>query len=74
MTDALLHAASACWPALARTLKDLEEAKADLASTRNELEYVKSAHGGTARSAMDQLREAWNMCERHVAFCFGASA
>ena len=57
MTDALVRAASACWPALARTLEDLEEAKADLASTRTELEYVKSAHGGTARTAMDQLRE-----------------
>ena len=58
MTDALLHAASACLPALARTLKDLEEAKADLASTRKELEDVKKvSNGGTARTAMDQLLE-----------------
>lgn len=50
---ALVRAASACWPwlgwalalalalALARTLKDLEEAKADLASAFNNLEDVK---------------------------------
>ena len=80
MTDALVRAASACWPALARTLKDLEEAKADLASTRKEPEDVKKVSNsrrssiemlqaqllkpikffcsdGTARTAMDQLRE-----------------
>jgi len=67
MTDALVRAASACWPALARTLKDLEEAKANLASTRMELEDVKKESGrrnwmddgiGWLRgTAMDQLRE-----------------
>ena len=36
MTDALVRAASACWPALARTLKDLEEAKADLPAPATE--------------------------------------
>ena len=59
MTDALLHAASACWPALARTLKDLKEAKTDLARALKELEDVKTmiSFRQEAGTAMDQLNE-----------------
>ena len=64
---ALVRAASACWPwlgwalalalglALARTLKDLEEAKADLASTRKEPEDVKKV-SNSRRSSIEMLQ------------------